>query len=163
MLPDKLTKALQPLENKQCTDDVSTIVSDMMSLKKADLVTICIHLKLPKSGIKNDLIRRILNSYDIDTRVNTSSTKTDIKPKPNRKGTVHKTIIREVLARIKKPVILLHRNLYGNYEHCETSFIFDSQQKVIGKQKGCEAIPLTVEDIILCKEYKFKYDIPNLL
>jgi hypothetical protein len=57
-----------------------------------------------------------------------------------------------------KPSYILKRNKYGNYEHPETSFVFDKNtQEAYGKQTESCVEPLTGEDIKLCKIMKFKY------
>jgi len=49
-----------------------------------------------------------------------------------------------------------------NFEHKETSFVFNEKtKKVVGKQNPDGTItPLTVEDINMCNKFKFEYQIP---
>lgn len=59
----------------------------------------------------------------------------------------------------------LRKNKFNNYEHLETKFIFDkTTKKVIGKQlDDGTIIELTIEDIEVCKKYRFKYLIPVMI
>ena len=56
----------------------------------------------------------------------------------------------------------LRKNAYGHYEHKETGFVFDPQTKeVCGKQVHDKLKPLTVSDIELCKQFGFKFKMPE--
>ena len=56
------------------------------------------------------------------------------------------------------PSYILKRNKYGNYEHPDTSFVFDKNTKeVYGRQTESCVEPLTGEDIKLCETMKFRY------
>jgi len=59
--------------------------------------------------------------------------------------------------------ITIQKNNYGNYVHEQTELVFDSLSKcVIGRQKkNGEIEPLTRDDISLCRQYKFRYFIPE--
>jgi len=54
-------------------------------------------------------------------------------------------------------------NEFGNYEHRPTSLVFNSSSVVYGKQTGDVVVPLTSEDIEVCKQHNFKYTIPESL
>ena len=58
---------------------------------------------------------------------------------------------------------MIRRNKFNNYEHPETSLIFDNETKlVIGKQKDDGTIDqLTEDDIDQCNAFKFKFKIPS--
>ena len=72
-------------------------------------------------------------------------------------------IIKKLVAAI--PPISIKRNKFNNYEHEETSFVFNNKEKkVYGKQKSDGSVePLSKEDINLCNKYKFEYYIPDNL
>lgn len=56
----------------------------------------------------------------------------------------------------------LRKNPYGNYEHKDTGFVFDPQTKeVCGKQVADRVKPLTLSDIELCKQFGFKFQMPE--
>ena len=56
----------------------------------------------------------------------------------------------------------LRKNEYGHYEHKDTGFVFDPQSKeVFGKQFGDRVKSLTISDIELCKQFGFKYQMPE--
>lgn len=57
---------------------------------------------------------------------------------------------------------VLRKNASGNYEHKETGFVFDPQTKeVYGKQVGDKVKLLTISDIELCKQFSFKFQMPE--
>jgi hypothetical protein len=65
---------------------------------------------------------------------------------------------------LRKPTetLRLKKNKNGNYEHPPTGLVFDPQTKeVFGKQVGDSLLPLTLEDVELCKQYCFRYRIPE--
>jgi hypothetical protein len=45
----------------------------------------------------------------------------------------------------------------------QTGLVFNTDKMVYGKQKDDDIIPLTPEDIELCKKYKFMYKLPENL
>ena len=56
----------------------------------------------------------------------------------------------------------LKKNEYGNYEHKDTGFVFSPQTKeVVGKQSGEFIKSLTLSDIELCKQFGFKFQMPE--
>jgi len=56
----------------------------------------------------------------------------------------------------------LRKNAFGHYEHKETCFVFDPQTKeVFGKQVQDKVKQLTVSDIELCKQFGFKFQMPE--
>jgi RNA polymerase primary sigma factor len=63
-----------------------------------------------------------------------------------------------------KPSYVLKRNKQGNYEHPETSFVFDKTTKeVYGRQTETCVEPLTIDEIEMCRKLNFKCRLPNTL
>jgi len=65
---------------------------------------------------------------------------------------------------LKKPTetLRLKKNKQGNYEHTATGFVFDPQSKeVFGRQQEDTVIPLGLSDVETCKQYGFRYRIPE--
>lgn len=62
----------------------------------------------------------------------------------------------------RRKMFHIMQNAFGNYEHKETGFIFDSNtDEVIGKQDPDGTItPLSVNDIELCKENNWLFKVP---
>ena len=57
---------------------------------------------------------------------------------------------------------VLRKNECGHYEHKETGFVFDPQTKeVFGKQVGDKVKSLSISDIELCKQFSFKFQMPE--
>ena len=119
---------------------------ELEKLSKNELIEICKNKKLKISGSKNDLISRIIS---LETQ--------------NKQPETQQTIIKKLAEKIQK--LEIKKNEFGNYEHKETSFVFDSKtQKVYGKQNEDGTISeLSSEDINLCNKHKFSYLIPNNL
>ena len=119
---------------------------ELEKLSKNELIEICKNKKIKISGSKNDLISRIIS---LETQ--------------NKQPETQKTIIKKLVEKI--PKLEIKKNEFGNYEHKETSFVFDSKtQKVYGKQNEDGTISeLLPEDINLCNKHKFSYLIPNNL
>ena len=65
----------------------------------------------------------------------------------------------------KIPVIQIKKNKFGNFEHSDTSLLYDNKsEKIYGKQNPDGSIAkLTKDDIDLCNKYKFSYVIPENL
>ena len=125
-------------------DDKQKIINNLNKLTKPDLVEMCKNKGLKTKGTKAELIE--LLSQD-ELKVN--------KPSDS--------IIKKLVASI--PPISIKRNKFNNYEHEETSFVFNNKEKkVYGKQNSDGSIePLTKDDINLCNKYKFDYFIPDNL
>ena len=122
--------------------------SNLCKLTKKELVELCKSKGLKYSGTKNKLIENIQNGE-----------KQQNKPRKKEKTKV----ITDIVSKI--PQVAIRRNNFGNFEHPETSLVFDnSTKKVIGIQKQDGTIEnLNKESIELCKQYKFNYDLPNNL
>lgn len=119
--------------------------------KKVELQAMCKERNLPVTGSKQVLIDRLLSPNPPPK----SSPKA--KKKSSKKVAV---VLQQLMSR--NTAINVRRNLFNNYEHVTTGFIFDeSNHNVIGKQNNDGTIDqLTEQDIELCKEYKFNYEIP---
>ena len=127
--------------------------NNLTKLSKSELVEMCKAKKLKTSGTKQDLADRLSCE---DTLIQTKLvSKTEKKVSP--------PIIKKLIEKI--PSIQIRRNKFDNFEHDETSFIFNNKtQKVYGKQnKDGSVSDLTPEDIDLCNKYKFSFYIPENL
>lgn len=138
---------------KSTKEDV--VDPELMKLSKKELSEICKSKKLPVSGTKIDLIKRILDTE------NKTQTKLVTKNQPQK--STQPEIIKKLVDKI--PVIQIKRNVHGNYVHEITQFVINNTtRKVYGKQNEDGSISeLTAVDINLCHQYKFAYDIPENL
>ena len=127
---------------------------DLLKLSKKELLDLCKikGIKCSASKSKPDIIS-CLND----------GTNTSIKSvfKPVSKPTDN--IIKKL--EVARPEILIKKNDFGNMEHFETHFVFDSKtRKVIGKQgEDGKIIDISKDDINTCNKYKFEYTIPENL
>lgn len=127
-------------------------------MKKPELVKICDDNNYSNKGSKDDLIKNIINKIQkSDEKVNKDRLLSSKKIKEN-----------ELIDKLKKdiPTVVIKRNSYGNYEHDDTSLLFDKVSKmVIGKQCNDTGriLNLTTDDIETCKQYNFDYNYPSNL
>lgn len=138
----------------------STFRKNLESLKKPDLQELC-----KSKGIKTKGTKQVL----IDLLLDTEGDYQQVSPSADTNGIPKKEItpVKKVIKKIStcKSSISIRQNQFGNYEHMDTCFVFDSDtQFVIGKQNTNGSIdPLTKDDIDTCNQYKFNYDLPDNL
>ena len=144
-------KTVQNLVIKDVDKDISKDISkdkdvNLSKLTKNELIEMCKtkNIKTNSKNTKSELIDMLKNTQS-KVSINTDS------------------ITKKLIATI--PTISIKRNKFNNYEHEETSFVFNNKEKkVYGKQKSDGTIePLTKKDIDLCNKYKFSYYIPDNL
>jgi hypothetical protein len=130
---------------KSYDDSKQKIVNGLSKLTKPELIELCKSKSLKITGTKAELIENLSNE---------ELKKLSFKSSENIKS--------KLVAKI--PSIAIKRNKFQNFEHEETSFVFDKDKKVYGKQNSDGSIDtLSKEDINLCNKYKFLYIIPNNL
>lgn len=131
----------------------STNNSQLEKLNKKELVELCKAKGIRHTGTKNDLIVR-LSGQDTITTSKKTETKATSKDPP---------VVKNLVAKI--PTVPIRRNQFGNFEHPETSLVFNNKtQKVFGKQNDDGTVEdLTPEDIDICNKYKFSYQLPENL
>lgn len=122
--------------------------------KKTDeLKELCRSKGLPVSGSKKVLIERLMNPPAVKTK-----SKTRTKKKQQKISDILQKVVQNT------EVLNIRRNLFNNFEHAETSFVFNEDKMVVGKQDNSGSIlPLTEEDINTCIEYNFLYQIPTTI
>lgn len=96
--------------------------------------------------------------------------KLDINSKGNKKELIIRLIkgkTETIIDRIKTSItsIIIQKNKFDNYEHEPTGFVFNKNTKcVIGKQDSSgNVIELDDDDFEVCKQYKFKFNIPETI
>jgi len=101
-----------------------------------ELVRLCKEKNLPSSGTKHDMAVRLIGGLGEE------------KKEP-------------IVQTIQK--IIIRKNAYGQWEY--DGLVFDDRSKnVIGKPgPGGAIVPLQREDIEKCKQYKFKFSLPDIL
>jgi hypothetical protein len=146
------------------TQKVSNIDdSELSKMLKSELISLCKSKGLKTTGTKQELIDR-LSSTETKPALVQKTLPTATKTSVTKKETSVTAPVAKVLV-ANTPQISIRRNQFGNYEHPETSFVFDKQnKKVIGKQNDTGNIDeLTAEDIDICNQYKFDYVLPGNL
>ena len=133
-------------------DSVASEIDEARLLKcnKSELQALCKSRGLKTTGTKARLISALQGNTSADTKPVPKSKKSSGKKAP------------AVVKKLTTTAIQLRRNQYRNYEHAETSLVFDGKtQKVIGHQNDDGSISaLTAENIDVCNQYKFNYDLP---
>jgi hypothetical protein len=89
----------------------------------------------------------------------------------NALDTLHRTINKKytivpVFNTIHRPVYEIRKDIHNNYVHEPTKLIFNKDtKKAIGKYDADDQniLPLTEQDIEVCHQYKFDYDMPLTL
>lgn len=137
-------------ESKSSENKSSDDTQDLSKLTVSELKTRLADKGMKVSGVKQELIDRLLNA-DKDS---------SSKPKTLEKTTKPENVPKSTLA----PVLNIRRNNFNNYEHSESGLVFNTDKRVIGKQKSDGTIEvLNAEHIQLCNKYKFDYIIPENL
>jgi hypothetical protein len=152
-------------DSKKLTKEKSTPVKEqdlssqtnLSTLKKSDLQTLCRENGLKCSGTKEQLLR-YLSEKKIEGGVSTEKSVVEKVSKNSQKEET--PVVKKLSSAI--PIVSIRRNRYGNHEHSETTLVFDTKtKKAIGKQNSDGTIEeLTEEDIDICNQWKFIYDIP---
>ena len=158
----------------QPTPSISTVSSEITpeTIAKSSVVELkamCKTKGLKSTGKKEELVSRLLESLGGKPTEVKQVTQTTLKAPPIKKAptTAPSTkIAQKITAAI--PAIPIRRNAFGNFEHFATKLVLvgvnEKTSKVVGKQKDDGTVaPLTEEDIELCKQYKFNYEIPENL
>lgn len=151
--------------------DLEITKEKIMEATKDGLIAMCKKKGLKQSGKKEELYKRLMdsliaahnsgssnssNSNVIDKKV----VKNDI-PKVKTGGAVVDKIREQ--SRVFEQV--LRKNKFGYYMHTETFLVFNTDKIVHGRQnmENGSILDLTVEDIEICKKFKFPYKIPENL
>jgi hypothetical protein len=132
-------------------------------MKKPELVELCKAGGFKSTGTKPELIGFIFNEVSEVAKTEKVVKVKVEKPKKESPQPVAKKSIIEKMKTIV-PILNIHKNSFGNYEHDESGFVFEHKtKKVIGKQEGDKVIPLTKDDIDTCNKFRFSYEIPESL
>ena len=131
--------------NEEINEEVNGEVNEESKLKnlrkksKAELQKMCEDINQSCKGKKDELIKRIM------------------------KGKVE-TVVDKIKTSITS--IIVKKNKFDNYEHIESGLVFNKTTKcVIGKQdhNTGNVLSLNEDDIEICQQYKFKFNIPKNL
>ena len=142
---------------------VPVVDNQLLKLGRGELVEMCKTKGLKVGGTKNELATRIQQFNENKTNnifktSNGSESKTVSAPTSTGNAVINKLVE-------KIPVIEIKKNKFGNYEHSDSSLIFDNKtHKAYGKQNSDGTISkLTKDDIDTCNKYKFSYVLPDNL
>lgn len=155
-----------PEQNKTTQIDNSAQREVLEKMSKAELTQLCKDRGLKVSGSKDCQMARLLGEEEPKPtpKKKSSPPKTKATKKEMKADKVSNTkVIKNIIG--NKPAIPVRRNQFGNYEHAETSLIFNnSDRNVIGKQlEDGTVAELTKEDINICNKFKFPYKLPENL
>lgn len=118
--------------------EIISSVAPLENLSVKELKAKCKECKIASSGSKNILISRLLK---------VKGDQNPPEPVENSK------------------FIKIEKNEFGNYEHKESSLVFDPKERIVtGRQlPSGDIAPLTKKDINKCNQYKFGYILPENL
>lgn len=163
---DKKVVTKKPVSKSSVTDmpsvDEDIDQDELLKYKKPELQALCRQRGVKCTGTKVELVGYLLRKETTSSSAGT--VKETTKKETTKKGTKKEPPVLKKLAS-KIPSIAITRNQFGNHEHPDTSLVFDRKTtKVIGKQNDDGSVEdLTTEDIDICKQYKFEYEIPDNL
>jgi hypothetical protein len=130
--------------------------SQLLKLSVKELQALCKEKGLKHTGIKIVLAQRISGGEEIAPVA---------KPKAAAKNAPKLSAVVEKL-KASVPLVNIRKNQFNNYEHPESSLVFDAKtKKVIGKQNEDGNIDeLTSQDIDTCNQYNFQIsEVPSNL
>ena len=130
---DELKRIWDLCNNKSVSE------AEYKKMKKPELVRLCNEAGVNAKGKKSDLIARLLSC----------------KNKTN--------VIDIAIKNSDRSVIKIRKNSFNNYTHESSSLVFDPNESiVIGKQADDgTVVELTVDDINMCNQLKFEYNLPD--
>ena len=142
-----------PVEEEK-RDDITQ--SSILSATRDQLVAMCKSKGLVRSGKKDELLTRLLDSISAPKPASLStpvvSSKKSTKPKEDP----------PVLKAIKGSPMIILKNKFGNFEHVQTGIVFNKDKKAYGRQsKEGSIIDLTPEDIDTCRQHGFPFVPPK--
>ena len=128
----------------------------ILSGSKDMLVAMCKKAGVKVTGKKEELMQRLTEFL---TNKNDKKVESKVEKKTEKND---QAVIRAVKERTAE--LAIRKNKFGNFEHTQTGLVFNTENKMVyGRQVDDAVIDLTVEDIELCKKYKFPYKIPENL
>jgi hypothetical protein len=134
-------------------DDTEITREKILSANKDMLIAMCKKQGVKVTGKKDELIQRLVDSL--------SAEKKEKKVEPPKKNS-DPPVVKAVKDRMAE--LAIRKNKFGNFEHTQTSLVFNTDKMVFGRQlEDGKISELTADDIELCKKYKFPYKIPENL
>jgi hypothetical protein len=164
----KLLVTTPKIENSSVSEPPSNVTGThdeldpayLIKCKNKELSAFCKQRGLKCSGTKAQLLSRLSGKVEV-VESKQSTKKKSLKTKSDK---VSDTPVAKLLT-ASVPTVAIRRNQFGNHEHPETSLVFDKKTKrAIGTQNDKGGInDLTTEDIDICNQYKFPFDLPDNL
>jgi len=145
--------------DKTAITDLWSRFSAYNKMKKPELHAICCDNNYENTGVKYNLIESIILKKPQSVAQPTLKQST-LKKKPMEKK------ITTYIENVRKPVVEVSLNKFGNYEHDESGLVFDKVTKqVVGKQdyETGEVTQLTEDDFMTCKMYGVEVRVPDNL
>ena len=160
------TQADEPVrvEAKAKAEAAPANSTELKKMSLVELKELCRNAGHKVSGTKASLIARLSGEKVQASPASKPKQKTSrTKEEKEKTKLTKKPVMANLLA--AKPLIAVQKNIHQNYEHPETSLVFNNKtKKVIGKQMDDGTVePLTKDDINICNKYKFPYEIPENL
>lgn len=158
-------------DDKTEDPDLEITREKILEATKDGLIAMCKKKGLKQSGKKEELYKRLMDSLIISNNTSSGVDKNDkdkdkkvVKNDTTKVKTGGAIIdkIKEQGRTFEQP---LRKNKFGYYMHIETCLVFNSEKMVHGRQNMEDGtiLELTVEDIEICKKFKFPYKIPENL
>jgi hypothetical protein len=141
------------------TSDTEITREKILSGSKDMLVAMCKKAGVKVTGKKEELMQRLTEF--LANKNDKNDKKAELKPEKKTEKS-DQPVIRTIKERTAE--LAIRKNKFGNFEHSQTGLVFNTENKMVyGRQVDDAVVDLTVEDIELCKKYKFPYKIPENL
>ncbi len=146
--------------NEKKEDDSIAITHETISAATKDMLAgMCKKVGLKQSGKKEELYKRLMDFL-------TTNPKAEVAQKKPSSSSSSKKEDPPVIKSVKERTaeLAIRKNSHGNFEHVATGLVFNTDKMVYGKQaEDGSVITLTVDDIEICKKYKFPFKVPENL
>lgn len=125
-------------KSKMNSEDLKRLNALVRQKTKPELTKMCLEKSLPLKGTKHDLAVRLLGIH--------------LRP-------------RIAVQEQTRPSIVIRKNRFGRYVHAASDLVFDLEtRRVIGREDKEGLLgPLQRADIQLCRQFKFRYVLPETL
>lgn len=158
--PQQQSQPQSSSTEKKEDDSSLAITHETISAATKDMLAgMCKKVGLKQSGKKEELYKRLVDHL-------TASPKTEVVSKKPSSSSSSKKEDPPVIKSVKERTaeLAIRKNSHGNFEHVATGLVFNTDKMVYGKQSEDGTVnPLTVDDIELCKKYKFPFKVPDNL
>ena len=155
------SSAHQTNDKNEKEDSSIAITHETISSATKDMLAgMCKKVGLKQSGKKEELYKRLMDFLTTNPKAEVVAKKAATSSSSSKKE--DPPVIKSVKERTAE--LAIRKNSHGNFEHVATGLVFNTDKMVYGKQaEDGNVDSLTIDDIELCKKYKFPFKVPENL